>query len=220
MKGKTAVIFGASGLTGRQVLQKLIQDERYEKIRVFTRSEPDIKSGKLEIIIAPLEELGRYADQISGNDVFCCLGTTIKKAGSKDNFRKVDFGFPVIIAETASRNGVPNFLIISSIGADPESSNFYLRTKGEVEKAVQEFPFRKIVILRPSMLLGKRREFRFLEEVGKVIMIPLKFIFVGRLRKYRPVSAETVARAMVRLANVTTSKIIFESHEIELFKGS
>ncbi len=217
MQKKTAIIFGATGLTGSLVLKKLIRDERYEKIRVFTRSEPEIKSDKMEVIKTDLENLEQYSDEIAGDDVFCCLGTTIKKAGSKENFKKVDLDWPALIAKIASKNNVPNFLLISSIGADPESANFYLRTKGEAENAVRQNDFHKVVILRPSMLLGKRSEFRFFEELGKLVMVPLKFLFIGKLRKYRPINSERVASAMIKFANITTSKYVFESHEIELF---
>ncbi len=217
MQKKTAILFGATGLTGSHVLRKLTQDDRYEVIKVFTRTMPDIKSDKLLIINTGLEDIEQYSEEISGHDLFCCLGTTIKKAGTKENFRKVDLEWPAIISSIASRNGIPNFLIISSIGADPDSSNFYLRTKGEAEKAVQQYGFKKIVILRPSMLLGKRKEFRLLEETGKVLMNPLKFLFRGKLKKYRPIEAERVAKAMIKFANITTSKSIFESHEIELY---
>ncbi len=217
MQKKTAVLFGATGLTGNLVLGILAKDERYEKIRVFTRSELTVNSDKIEVIVTDLENLDSLADSIKGHDLFCCLGTTIKKAGSKENFRKVDMEFPVKIAEIASKNEVPNFILVSSIGADPKSSNFYLKTKGEAEEAIQKSGFKKLVILRPSMLLGKRKEFRLLEEAGKLVMFPLKFILKGRLRKYRAIDAERVAKAMVKFANITTSKKIFESHEIELF---
>lgn len=217
MHKKTAIVFGASGLTGSFVLKQLVQDERYEKIKVFTRSALEVKSDKIDLIDTGLDELEKHEDEIRGNDVFCCLGTTIKKAGSRENFRKVDLEYPVRIAAAASRNQVPDFLVISSIGADPGSSNFYLRTKGEMEKEVQEYTFKKIVILRPSMLLGKRREFRLLEEAAKLIMLPLNFLLVGKLRKYRAIDAERVATAMIKFANIATSKNIFESHEIELF---
>jgi len=217
MQKKTAILFGATGLTGSHVLQILVQDERYEIIKVFTRSELRVKSDKIETVKTALEELDKHKEQIKGHDVFCCLGTTIKKAGSRDNFRKVDLEFPAKIAEIASNNKVPNFLMISSIGADADSSSFYLRTKGEAEKAIQGFSFNKVVILRPSMLLGKRREFRLLEEAGKLIMFPLRFLLRGKLSKYRAIDAERVARAMVRFANITTGKSVYESHEIELF---
>ncbi len=217
MQKKTALLFGATGLIGTHVLHKLVHDERYEKIKVFTRSYPKIKSDKIEIIKTALEFLDKYENEIRGHDVFCCLGTTIKKAGTRENLRMVDLVFPAKIAAIAHKNEVPNFLIVSSIGADSNSSNFYLRTKGEAEKAIQELNFRKVVILRPSMLLGKRTEFRFMEEVGKLIMLPLKFLLRGKLRKYRAIDAERVGRAMVKFANITTSKSVYESDEIEFF---
>ncbi len=214
MKKKTAVLFGATGLTGSHVLQQLIKDERYNRIKIFARSDLPVKNDKAKIIKTSLEDLHKYENEITGHEVFCCLGTTIKKAGTRDNFKKVDLEFPAKIAEIASRNEIPGFLMISSIGADIQSSNFYLKTKGEAEKAVQEFSFKKVVILRPSMLMGKRNEFRFAEEVGKVIIRPFIFLMRGRLRKYRPVDAERVATAMIKLANIDTDKNIFESHEI------
>ncbi len=216
MKNKTALLFGATGLTGSHLLEKLIADQRYKKIKVFSRSAIQSDSVKTEVIITPLEEIEKYEKEIKGDDVFCCLGTTIKKAGSKDNFRKVDYDFPLKIAGIASKNKVPSFLVISSVGADPESRGFYLRTKGEMEKKLYEIGFKKLVILRPSMLLGKREEFRFLEETAKLLIKPAGFMFRGKLRKYRPIEAETLAAAMVNLANTDTGKIFFESHEIEL----
>ena len=217
MQNKIAILFGATGLTGNHVLNKLVKDNRYDKIKVFTRSEPEIRSDKIEIIKTPLEKLDKHADQIAGHDIFCCLGTTIKKAGSREKFRMVDYQFPVTIAEIASKNKIPAYLLISSIGADPGSSNFYLRTKGEVEKAIQQFKFERIIILRPSMLLGKRDEFRFMEEAGKLIMSPLRFVLKGKFKKYRAIHAKTVAKAMVNLANTHFVKSIFESDEIEVY---
>jgi uncharacterized protein YbjT (DUF2867 family) len=217
MDKKTAVLFGATGLTGAHLLGMLARDEGYEKITVFARSDPGIESDKVECIITELDDLEMHEAKIRGNEVFCCLGTTIKKAGSKEMFRKVDLEFPEKIASIASKNQVPAFLVVSSIGADPQSSNFYLRTKGEMEEYVLKTPFEKVVILRPSMLLGKRSELRVMEEVVKLIAIPLRFILRGKFRKYRPIEAERVARVMVEIANTPKGKSILESHEIESF---
>lgn len=214
MHKKTALLFGATGLTGTHVLKKLIKDDRYGKVVIFTRSDPQVIDDKTEVIKTPLEELDNYKNKIKGDDIFCCLGTTIKKAGSKENFRKVDYEFPVMIARIAEKNKVPNFLIISSIGADPDSSNFYLRTKGLTEKSILEFGFKKTVILRPSMLLGERKDFRLMEEAGKVFMYIFSFMFIGKLKKYRGIKAEKVAGAMIKFANTDTDKTIYESHEI------
>ena len=146
--------------------------------------------------------------------MFCCLGTTIAAAGSKEAFRKIDFDLPVKIAEEASKNNIFSFLIISSLGADTKSSNFYYKTKGEMEKTIQKFSFRKISILRPSMLLGGRKEFRLGEIIGKELMRALSFVFVGSLKKYKAIHAQNVAKAMVEIANNDFGKTIFESDEI------
>jgi uncharacterized protein YbjT (DUF2867 family) len=216
MEKKTAILFGATGLTGTQVLKNLIRDERYEKIKVFTRSAPEIKSPKIKVFNTSLEDIDRHGNEIRGHDLFCCLGTTIKKAGSRRNFRKVDYEFVVKIAGWAAGNEVPCFLVVSSIGANPDSSNFYLRTKGEMERDVLELGFNKAVILRPSMLLGKRGEFRFAEEAGKVFMRLIRPVLRGKLKKYRAIEAGKVAVAMVELANIPATKVIFESDEISL----
>ncbi len=215
MHKKTALLFGATGLTGNHVLKKLIKDFRYDKVVVFARSELQLIDDKTEVIKTPLEELDNYEEKIKGDDIFCCLGTTIRKAGSKENFRRVDYEFPVMIARIAEKNKIPNFIIISSIGADPDSSNFYLRTKGQTEQAIQEFDLKKTVILRPSMLLGERKDFRLMEEIGKAFMYLFNFMFIGKLRKYRGIKAEKVAEAMIEFANTETDKNIYESHEIK-----
>jgi uncharacterized protein YbjT (DUF2867 family) len=216
MNKKTALLFGATGLTGSHLLHRLAADQRYNKIKVFARSEIHYDSDRIQVIRTRLEDIEKYSAAVSGDHLFCCLGTTIKKAGSRENFRKVDLEFPVNIAEIASRNKVPAFLVVSSVGADPGSRGFYLRVKGEMERALSAFEFTSLVILRPSMLLGKRKEFRLFEEAGKVFMKGAGFIFRGRLRKYRAIEADTVAAAMIELANSRTGKVILESDEIEL----
>lgn len=217
MKKKSAILFGATGLTGSHVLRILNKDERYGKIKIFSRTEPLIRSDKTEIFITSLTDIATYEKEINGDDLFCCLGTTIRKAGSKENFRQVDYEFPVTIAGMAARNKVPGFIIVSSIGANHNSSGFYLRTKGEMERAVQELDFKKLVILRPSILLGKRQEMRPVEEAGKLLAKIAGPVIRGRFRKYRAIEAQTVARAMVNLANIPTGKNIFESDEIEQY---
>lgn len=216
MKKKTAILFGATGLIGGHVLKILQHDERYSKIIVFTRSDPETKFDKAEYIKTGLDDLDIYENKLSGDEVFCCLGTTIKKAGSKEQFSKVDLGYPLKIAEIAEKKGIPGYLVISSIGADAESSNFYLRTKGEMEKALFKLDFQYLVVLRPSLLLGKRSESRFMEEAAKAAASALKFLFRGNLRKYRAIEAEKVAKAMVEFANNVSGRKIFESHQIEL----
>ena len=215
MNSKTALVFGSTGLTGSYLLNCLLTDSRYEKVKVFVRRKTDLPiSEKLEVTIVELASPEKYSSLLYGEDLFCCLGTTIATAGSKEAFRKIDFDLPVKIAEEASKNNIFSFLIISSLGADTKSSNFYYKTKGETEEAIQKFSFRKISILRPSMLLGGRKEFRLGEIIGKELMRALSFVFVGSLKKYKAIHAQNVAKAMVEIANNDFGKTIFESDEI------
>ncbi|MBI4931574.1 MAG: NAD(P)H-binding protein [Bacteroidetes bacterium] len=129
MNSKTALVFGATGLTGSYLLKCLLKDSRYEKVKIFIRRENDLPSNKkLEVHIVKISSLEKYTELLRGDDLFCCLGTTISKAGSKEAFRKVDFEYPLKVAEQASKNNISSFIVISSLGADINSSNFYLMT--------------------------------------------------------------------------------------------
>jgi uncharacterized protein YbjT (DUF2867 family) len=220
MLKKTAVLFGPTGLIGNNVLYLLMNDERYEKIIVFSRKEIPLTHEKIDLISTDFSDFGSIRPMISGTDLFCCLGTTMKKAGSREAFRETDYQLVVNIAEAAKENGIQNVLVISSVGANAKSRNFYLRTKGEMEEKLQTISFQKLIILRPSLLLGKRNEFRLLEEIGKIVILMFSFLFIGRLRKYRPNKASSVARVMIKLANVTTSKTIIEPNDINLFSNN
>jgi len=219
MKEKTAIIFGATGLVGSYVLNYLLYDDRYEKIKIFTRKPLNINHSKIEETIIDILNFDSYSDKIKGDDLFCCIGTTRGKAGSKENFKKIDFLVPVKIAEIAYNNGVDNFIVISSIGANHKSKIFYLKVKGMMEEEVKKFKFKKLFILRPSMLLGKRNEFRLLEEIGKILMRLFGFLMVKQFKKYKGIKASTVARCMINLANCTTGKTVIESDEIVLHAG-
>lgn len=213
---KTALVFGATGLTGSYLLKLLLNDSRYKKVKVFIRKKADLPfHEKLETHFVELSSPENYSHQLYGDELFCCLGTTIAKAGSRQEFRKVDFELPVKIAETASQNNVSSFIVISSLGANAKSSNFYYRTKGEMEEAIQKFSFQRFAILRPSMLLGNRKEFRLGEIIGKHLMKALGIFFVGELKKYKAIHAEDVAASMIVIANNKSGEIFFESDRIQ-----
>jgi uncharacterized protein YbjT (DUF2867 family) len=216
MSGKTALLFGATGLVGGEVLKRILQDPAYEKVKIFVRHRPGVNSEKIEVYMADFNNWSRFEHMISGDDLFCCLGTTIKKAGTKEAFRKIDLEAPAKLAEIASKNGVINFIVISSIGADDKSSNLYLRTKGEMESAVKKYKFQQLAIFRPSLLLGERREFRIGETAGKVIMKLAHPFLIGNLKRYRPIKAATVAKAMIAIASGRNEDRVYESDEIEL----
>ncbi len=215
---KTAIIAGATGLTGSHLLNYLIENHDIDKIRVIGRRKPESSSSKIEFLSTDFSDETTLKNFMKGDLCFCCLGTTIKKAGSKENFKKIDLEIPVLLAQIAHDNKVSAFGVVSSIGAKASSSNFYLRVKGQMEKEILQIPFKNTIIARPSMLLGKRHEFRFGEEAGKFFMKALSFAFMGSLKKYRAIEAETVAQALLVLAlENPTNKKIFESNELEEF---
>ncbi len=211
----TALVFGSSGLIGRFLTELLIKDSRYEKVILFVRKEAQYYHGKIEQIVFDSDRIEEIRDKISGDQIFCCLGSTIKKAGSKEEFFKIDHHLIVNIAKAAISNEIKVFSVISSIGASSKSSNFYLHTKGLTEDVLLSLDFKNLSILRPSMLLGIRSESRPLEEIAKVVFKILGKLMTGKLKKYRPIHAETVARAMIVLANQNLKANILESDKLE-----
>lgn len=215
MNSKTALVFGATGLVGSELCQHLLNNDHYTTIKVFVRKPVDFTpSNKLQIIFTDFEHLEKVQSQIVGDDLFCCLGTTIKKAGTQKEFRKVDFELVFKIAQLAQINQVRHFLVISSLGANLHSSNFYLRTKGEMEQALSSIGFPKLSIIRPSILLGNRKEFRFGEILGKVFIHAIGKVMVGKLKKYKGIEARDVAKALIVLAAKDLNHTIVESDEL------
>jgi len=212
---RTALLFGATGLVGGHCLDLLLADEIYGKVITIGRRNIDRDHPKLEHHSIDFERLIDYVDYIAAEDVFCCLGTTIKKAGSQEAFRKVDFTYPHELAKIAKSNGAEQFLLVSSIGADAKSSIFYNRVKGELEEAIRRIPFDAFQIFRPSLLLGEREETRLGEQVAEKVLGTLSFLFIGPLAKYKPIHASTVAAAMVRIAKAQPRGVnIYESSKI------
>lgn len=195
---KTAIIIGASGLTGKALLYQLLQDDSFSRVIVFVRKELTIAHTKLTQHAIDFNDLNSCKDLIKGDVVFCCMGTTIKTAGSQEAFKKVDFTYPVEFAKLAKENNVPVFCLQSSLGADAKSNNFYLKTKGETEDAIRNLNFQSFATFRPSMLLGDRTEFRLGEKIGKVVMQALSFAFIGKLKRYKAIHVKQVASAMIK----------------------
>jgi len=217
---KTAIVFGATGLIGSLLLQHLCESPVYSQVITFSRKSIHFNHPKLKEVFNYFTDLSSIKKSLHGDDLFCCIGTTIKKAGSQENFRKIDFEMPVQLAKMAEENKIKGFFVVSSIGADSRSSNFYLRTKGEMEKEVLDCNIPKIAVVRPSMLLGKRNEFRFGEEVGKIIMKSFSVLIQGKYRKYRAIKAETVAKALILIANDDScDQDIYESDELNEIAG-
>jgi uncharacterized protein YbjT (DUF2867 family) len=206
MNKRTALVFGSTGLVGNLLLEELVDSERYSAIRIFVRQSTGISVPRVEEIIADFSDL---------DDLFICLGTTIKKAGSVENMEKIDRDLPVKIAQIALSNGVKNIAAVSSIGASADSKNYYLRIKGEMEEGIMMLDYENIAIVRPSMLLGERKERRTGELVGKVVMKTFRPLLTGKLRKYRAIHGKYVARAMIIILEQKPGKKIYESDELQ-----
>jgi uncharacterized protein YbjT (DUF2867 family) len=197
---KTALMIGSTGLIGSHLLELLLDSNNYEKVITFVKRDTGIKHPKLIQHIIDFDKPETYKDFITGDDFFCTIGTTIKKAGSKESFRKVDFEYPRQFASFAIQNKVKQFLIISSLGADANSGNFYLKTKGEIEAFLRDSGFESVSVLQPSLLLGNRTEFRLGEKIGAFFMKAFSFIFLGKLKKYKPIESNAVAKALLKVA--------------------
>ena len=175
---KTALIAGYSGLIGNQLLSKLLESNHYEKVIAIGRQNLDVQHSKLLQLEIDFNNI--QLDEQKIDDVYCCLGTTMKKAGSKEKFRLVDFHYPVNLANYCLNNGAKQFLLVSSMGADEKSGIFYNKVKGEVESAVSKLGYHRLDIFRPSLLLGDRGESRFAEDLGKAAMKLFGVFFLGR----------------------------------------
>jgi uncharacterized protein YbjT (DUF2867 family) len=195
-----ALVFGSGGLTGSILTQKLLRDPSFSKVKIFVRKKSAIVHSKAEEIIVDFENRDGLEKNLVGDVLFCCLGTTIRTAGSREAFEKVDLHYPVLLAEIAKRNGIGKYLLMSSLGADKSSGNFYLATKGLCEERVAATGIPSCYFFRPSMLLGKRKEFRMGELIGKFFMVTFSFAFLGKLKRYKAVKAENVAAAMLYFA--------------------
>lgn len=212
-----AIIFGYSGLVGSHLLHHLINNERItEVICVGRNTTNQVEHSKVAYKNIDFETMHLYADDFKANMVFCCLGTTIKKAGSQEMFQKVDLHYPTEICRLAKNNDVQHFAVISSVGADASSSNFYLRTKGEMETAVMQINIKNTMIFRPGLLLGARKEWRFGERIAMMINPAINPLLFGKLRKYRAVEANEVAAAMLQSILSESASQINHYDEIKL----
>jgi uncharacterized protein YbjT (DUF2867 family) len=213
---KTALIIGSTGLIGSHLLNLLLDSNDYIKVITFVKRDTGLKHPKLTQHIIDFDKPETYKELIVGDDFFCTIGTTIKKAGSKEAFRKVDFEYPKQFAASALENKVKQFLIISSLSADANSGNFYLKTKGEIQDFLKKCNFESVAVLQPSLLLGNRTEFRLGEKIGAFFVKTLSFLLLGNLKKYKAIQAEDVARAMFIIAQKNNSGFkIYESDSIQ-----
>ena len=213
---KTALVIGSTGLIGSKLLDLLLESPNYTKVITFVKRDTGIKHPKLTQHIIDFDKPETYKNLVVGDDFFCVIGTTIKKAGSKEAFRKVDFEYPRQFVSFALQNKVKQFLIISSLSADAKSGNFYLKTKGEIQDFLKDCSFESVAVLQPSLLLGNRTEFRLGEKVGAFFMKTFSFLFLGNLKKYKPIEGKTVAKALLKIAQTNNKGFkIYESDVIQ-----
>ena len=216
MSEHTALVLGATGLVGGHCLQLLLQDSQYSTVHAVVRKPLTDSHPKLQQHAIDFAGLGALVTQLDPSVVFCCLGTTISKAGSNEAFRRVDYEYPLAAAQAAAQAGCSQFLLVTAIGASTESSVFYNRVKGEVERDISALPLPSVHIARPSMLLGERSERRIGESIGKALMLATSPLMLGGARKYRPIAGLTVAKALTSLARTAEKgRHIYESDALE-----
>ena len=209
---KTAIILGATGLTGSILLNKLLKDDSFEKIKLFSRSSAEKNSPKIEEHLIDMFQLEDHSDTFKADVVFCCIGTTKAKTPDKATYKKIDYGIPVAAAKLAKKNGIKTFIVISVMGADANSSIFYNKTKGEMQRDVVKQNIEKTYVLEPSLIVGDRNENRFGENVAIFFMKTFGFLIP---KKYKMIKAETIAEAMRVLAKEGYSENIISSEKIK-----
>ena len=213
--GKTAIILGASGLTMQQLLTALIADKNYDSIKLFSRKKTENTTSKVIEIVGDLLKLENFKEDFTADEVFVCIGTTAKKTPDKTQYKNIDFGIPAAAAKLAKANHIPTFILVSALGANTKSSVFYNRTKGEREQAVLSEKIPYTYILRPSIIGGNRNENRPMEKIGIAIFKLLQPLMVGKLKKYRIIEAENIAKTMMYVATEKPEIQIIESDKIQ-----
>jgi len=213
--GKTAILLGATGLTGGYVLDLLLNDDRYDKILIFGRRSIERKHPRINEFVIDLLKLEDQKDVFKADVVFCCIGTTNAKTSNKELYKKIDYGIPITATRLCVENHIDTFLVMSSMGADKNSRVFYNRTKGEMEEVVLSQKIKYTYILQPSLIGGNRNENRTGEYLAKVVMMLINPILIGGLKKYRTIHPETIAKALVYLANSQRTSGIIQSDQIK-----
>lgn len=214
---KKAILAGASGAIGSSLLQQLLDSSDYSEVLVLVRKNLDVEHPKLKQLVLDFSKMGQHTAEITGDVVFCCLGTTKSQTPDQQEYRKIDYQYPLDLASITQGNGAESYHLVSSIGANKDSSVFYTRTKGEVERDLKLVPFKNIHIYQPSMLVADRGGKRAAEGIGKIIMQIVNPFLWGKLKKYRSIKVEVVAKAMLKNSLDDTRGIfVHESDQIQV----
>lgn len=213
---KKAVLLGASGLIGESLLEQLLSDIHYKEVLAVGRKKLERQHPKLKQLVVDFDKLNDYASEIHGDVIFCCLGTTKSKTPDQVQYKKIDYQYPLNAAAIAQINGIEQYHLVSALGANPSSSIFYTKTKGEVERDLKALPFKSIHIYQPSLLVGERKENRNMEGMMTIVMQVLNPLLFSGLRKYRSIKIEKVARAMLKKSlEDATGTFVYPSDKIE-----
>lgn len=212
---KSAIILGATGLTGSLLLQKLILDDNYTAIKLFSRKKIEGLPLKVKQYIGNIVDLESFKTDFTADEVFCCIGTTLKKTPNKEVYRSIDYGIPTKAAKLSKENNIETFMVISALGASAKSSLFYNKLKGEMENSVLSFSIKNTYILQPSYIQGNRVENRPLERFYDVIFPVMNIFLIGNLKKYKIIKATTIADAMHKLASIKPTIKRIESDQIK-----
>lgn len=212
---KTAIILGATGLTGSLLLENLLNNDAYAKVIVFSRSKTEFNHPKLDVVITDLLKLSEHRDDFKAQVVFCCIGSTKSKTPDESVYKSIDYGIPVSAAKLCKLNNIPTFIVVSSLGSNPKSNMFYNRIKGEMERDVLNLNIENTFILQPSLIDGSRNERRIFEWLWQKAMRLINIVLIGNLRKYQSIKAETISEAMVILDLNGYKNQIIESHYIK-----
>ena len=210
------LVFGATGLVGKELIEILKKDDRYDRIVISNRRRIGYTHERIHEVVVDFDNLKQTKEHFKVDQVFICLGTTIKKAGSQQQFEKVDLFYPIEIAKIAALCYINTLVHVSALGADKNASNFYLRTKGKVEEGIEKHGPRLTFAVQPSMLFGKREEKRIGENIGKFLMKKLEFLMIGKLKKYRGIEAKDVASAMIEIANKKPNQKRIPSEQLKV----
>lgn len=214
-KEKTAIILGATGVTGSVLVSLLTRHKAYAKIKLFSRSVSGLTHPKIEEYLVDLQDLESHKGSFVADEVYCCIGTTKAKTPDKELYKSIDYGIPLQAAKLCKENGIGTFMVISALGANASSSVFYNKVKGQMEDAVIALQIPKTHILQPSLIAGKRDEKRMGEWLAKQFFKVFQFLLIGSLKKYRPIPPETIAKAMVWLGNNEENTIKIQSDKIK-----
>jgi uncharacterized protein YbjT (DUF2867 family) len=216
---KKAIIAGASGLIGSNLLQQLLDGDVYAEVLILVRKPLPIAHKKLTQLVLDFDQLDNHADKLTGHAIFSCLGTTLAQTPDKVMYRKIDHDYPIRLAQLALKNGVQQFHWVSCVDADANSSNAYLKLKGETEEGLKKAGIHSLHLYRPSMLTGRKQKMRFGESVINAIMVLANPLLMGGLTKYHSIAGSVVAKAMIAQSiDIQTGTFIYQYNDIKPYK--